>query len=80
MKSGGDTLGILTPAHDKSTPDSSGRVFGGKDGHSATLYTHSDAQEETAEKKLLPCLSACTPNNRPEAKVRGNEDGSCWSC
>lgn len=73
-------MDVLTPAHDESTPNSSGRVFGGKDGHSASLYTHPDAQEETAEKKLLPRLSACTSNHRPEAEVRGNKDGSYLSC
>jgi hypothetical protein len=67
---------VLTPAHDKSTPDGSRGILGSKDGNAASIYPHSDAHEETAKKKLLPGLSAGTAYHGPKAEVCSNEDGS----
>lgn len=65
-----------TPAHDQSSADSSGGVLSGVDRHGGSLGTHTDTQENTTDKKLCPCLSTGSAEDRPEAKVRSREDGS----
>ena len=67
------------PTHDETTANRSGDVFSGKDGDRGRFGTHTEAEQQTADEKLLPGLTETRTDDREKAKDSTEEDSTTTS-
>lgn len=67
------------PAHDQTTTDDGGGIFGTEHGDGGGLETHTDTEEKTSDKELRPGLTDGRTDGGQNTEDGGGEDGTATS-
>jgi len=67
------------PTHNQTTSNRSGDVFGSENWDRGRFRTHTNAEQQTADEKLLPALAKSGTDDWDETEDCAEEDGTATS-